>query len=264
MLVALLGVKISAVPDSSLLNVQYFKNNDELLQSLFWKRLQLRKTAIPQTQVYVNDTGTVYQFLERKPSSWNPFSSRRQKVELLETCHGPHEEMQRNNIPISPCVISSLSSENMTYSYSFGLELTFELSFGPSATYMYDTTALGGSIMANVGLLSTGISHIGGIKCQPSSNKSVQIFANINLRYFPEAKSRETVYDFKTSKFEPKEWVEVNTKFGEKETPGALFYDLTKIPTLECVTVFDEKQCQGVINLMDPDWWQIEADSDNE
>ncbi|EDK37023.2 predicted protein [Meyerozyma guilliermondii ATCC 6260] len=237
-------------------NFKVFKDENELVQSKFWSELSLKSTKIvPDLLVYVNSTGSVY--LTREESAgknWSPWLKYRHYLHLQEVQYGDDEQVHRENIAISPCLVSSLSSENMSYTYTLGWDSSFDINFGPRARYTYDTSELGASITANVGLLKTSISNSGSIKCQPSQNGTVQVFGTMTLRYFPDAKQRECNYNVRKKRFEPKNWNKITTKANGREIDGAVFYDLSSMPVMECITKREYQQCNNVADLLDTEW----------
>lgn len=248
--------------DSQGKNIRVFKDENELIQSKFWSDLLLKSSKIaPDLLVYVNSTGSVYLTCdELDGKEWFPWSKYRRYLHLREIHYGNDEQVVRESIAVSPCLAASLSSEDMSYTYTLGWDLSFEINFGPSASYTYDTSELGASISANVGLLKTSISKSGSIKCQPPQNGTVQVFGTLTLRYFPDAQQRECNFNVRKKTFEPKSWNKITTKANGRETEGAVFYDLSTLPTLECITNREHQQCDNVADLLDTEWSPSQQD----
>lgn len=269
LLLAAIALTVGDVLQTQGRNFKVFKDENELVQSKFWSELLLKSTKIvPDLLVYVNSTGSVYLTREELAGkNWSPWLKYRHYLHLQEVHYGDDEQVHRENIAISPCLVSSLSSENMSYTYTLGWDLSFDINFGPRARYTYDTSELGASITANVGLLKTSISNSGRIKCQPSQNGTVQVFGTMTLRYFPDAKQRECNYNVRKKRFEPKNWNKITTKANGREIDGAVFYDLSSMPVMECITKREYQQCNNVADLLDTEWnpsQQDETDTEQE
>lgn len=266
LLLVLFTPAIANLPVPNGQRYRIFASTDDLIKSQFWDQLLLKATKIAQgTLVYVNSTKSVYQTLDEPNfSGRRPWSRYRRTIRLQEVQYGPDQQVDRAGIAISPCLMATLSSENMSYSQGLSWDLSFDVDVGPAASYYYGTTALGAAISADAELLSTTVSQAGSIKCQPVANGSVQVFGTMFLRYFPHARQRITTYSIRKRVFLASLWKNVTTKSGGKQTVGALFYDFSRLPTMECVTSPELQRCDDVASLLDSVWWPAESEESDE
>lgn len=232
-----------------------FENTNELLESPFWENLINSKDtgALESTVIYIEELNSVYHFkssqyikAQKKRHSGRRFrfkkASARERVEMVEVQYGEGKSANLNNVPISNCVSSVLSSGGASYSLTYTWKSGLTVTLSPKIAV--EIASLGITLTANNDALSLSYSTVGGISCNAPAGGKVQVFSSIKYKYFPEAKKRDVTFLRGNDDFTNDEWANFESDNPKYKSLGPVFFDLSAIPQAECVTEEDDLQCE--------------------
>lgn len=219
-----------------------FKTEKELIESTFWKELVKKKdpSVAESTVIYLVDSNTVYHFAASETDPNGVYGlpgwmSSKRNIELLQVEYGKGFRASVEDIPVSPCMSSVISSGGGSFSQSYTWGQTLSLKLSPSISL--NSALLGLTLNTQMDTLDVSYSSTGGILCNAPPGGKVQVFSTVSYMYFPEARKRDVLFRGKLDKFEPSSnWTRIANEESKYSKFGAVFFDMSYIPQHECVT----------------------------
>lgn len=202
------------------------------------------------TVIHVADTGAVYVVLEQQPPAasvtlplWPFLGTQLHDVDLVEVRYGPHQRISFSDVPVTPCILSVMSSGGGL----FTLTNTFsqQLALAMSPKIKLSLIVAGATLATGVDSLDITFGESKAIACYFGAGTRVQVLARLSFLQFPEAVERTVTYSAATKRLiKSANWTKLESK-DPQAGYGLVLVDRFETPSLECVTMERYLQCNA-------------------